>query len=994
MRRYTSGAARYPRKVTTPYAGGAGTVSSAGWIAGDSILIPSDTTLVLDCDTPALTSLDIQGTLIANPLRDVSITAGYINIGAAGTLQIGSESARYYKRATITLTGAESGRAARFVADITSTTGTGSGTLKRLATSTGAVVETITVTFSSATAFTVSGSVSGSLGAGTVGALFNNRIRFIATAGGTAWTNGATQVVGVVNLGFTNSGTGRSLQVQPGGKLILQGNPPAITRTRVNAHITAGQSALTMSETIGWGKKDRIVVGATDFYGTSEGTTEQLWLRTGSYGTAPTVTGTISNGKWGVMQYATDAGMSLTPGTLTDSEGVGAEWANIPKTLDQRAPVINLTRNIVIQGVDDAAWTTNRFGAHCMFMGLTSEIKVNGVEFRRMGQAGAIGRYAFHWHMLSYNMPDGFNLPSDGTFIGQANSANHYIKNCAIHQSAQRAIVVHGTHGVLVDSNVCYDITAHAIFLEDGAEKNNTITNNVVMKVRSPIAANRLLFHDGEYNASAGFWYTNPANTFSGNWASDCENVGIWNAFGTRCFGLCEDVAEVPNQTNVTTHSNNTSHSNGVLGMQTETIPASNSGMTTGVAFNPPAGFDLTDHKVWKNATGGYNNRINVGNYLGWTQADNGGLDFFGAAVGGSIQRILFIGESLNNTNSILPTTRKNAVASYHEAINPSNCVSINYPLAVPPNTALGGFGVNNPTMQGSGFINMGDLYLAGEFSFPGITKIKKINSYFGYRALPPNIDSIGVAAPYTTGPDRYRYFTFAGALRDVANNFGNGADKTYIYNHAFLTTNAANLTDEPPTGAQQGLNGKRTTTRFYGVTCSGHNIDPSQYAFQGEFNCDVLNGANAAVASWNVGPGALSWGLSNMRSFSAANGGKYKLTFGSDTPSSFVYLYVSYAKEATDLFTLGIKWSNAVPAQVWTGYDRGVPSGARISAGEARVHNSTGMTSIADVHADTTGTKFWQDTTNNLVWVRYKGGLNYPSTPTEASGAHIVVTA
>lgn len=37
---------------------------------------------------------------------------------------------------------------------------------------------------------------------------------------------------------------------------------------------------------------------------------------------------------------------------------------------------------------------------------------------------------------------------------------------------------------------------------------------------------------------------------------------------------------------------------------------------------------------------------------------------------------------------------------------------------------------------------------------------------------------------------------------------------------------------------------------------------------------------------------------------------------------------------------------------------------------------NSTGMTSAADVIADTTGTKFWLDTANNVVWVKYKGGL------------------
>lgn len=65
--------------------------------------------------------------------------------------------------------------------------GTGNGTISALGGS-ASVVETITVTFTSATAFGVVGSVSGSLGTGTVGTPFTStKTNFTITAGGTAF---------------------------------------------------------------------------------------------------------------------------------------------------------------------------------------------------------------------------------------------------------------------------------------------------------------------------------------------------------------------------------------------------------------------------------------------------------------------------------------------------------------------------------------------------------------------------------------------------------------------------------------------------------------------------------------------------------------------------------------------------------------------------------------------------------------------------------------
>ena len=71
--------------------------------------------------------------------------------------------------------------------------GTGTGTVGGIIGSGTSVQETITVTFTSATAFGVVGSVTGSMGTGTVGTLFTHaRASFTITAGGTAFVNADT----------------------------------------------------------------------------------------------------------------------------------------------------------------------------------------------------------------------------------------------------------------------------------------------------------------------------------------------------------------------------------------------------------------------------------------------------------------------------------------------------------------------------------------------------------------------------------------------------------------------------------------------------------------------------------------------------------------------------------------------------------------------------------------------------------------------------------
>lgn len=95
-------------------------------------------------------------------------------------------------------------------------TGTGNGTLEGLIGTASSVQETITVTWTSATTFTVTGSVTGSMGSGTVGTAFSHaRVAFTATAGGTAWANGAT-------ASFVMTGPWVALRANAGSEYIWQ----------------------------------------------------------------------------------------------------------------------------------------------------------------------------------------------------------------------------------------------------------------------------------------------------------------------------------------------------------------------------------------------------------------------------------------------------------------------------------------------------------------------------------------------------------------------------------------------------------------------------------------------------------------------------------------------------------------------------------------------------------------------------------------------------
>ena len=461
-----------------------------------------------------------------------------------------------------------------------------------------------------------------------------------------------------------NNGIARGLNVQ-GGRLELHGAAPQPVWTRLGDHAAPGATNLTLAAPANWRAGDTLAVGPSDFYGVAA--TERLVLAGDAAGTRLSARNGLSAARWGKLQYATNAGMSLAP-----DPGYTPPAAPAPSVLDERAPIANLSRNIVIQGTDDAAWRNNGFGGHVMVMGLQSKVVIDGVEMRRMGQAGTLGRYPMHWHLLGDN-------------AGR-------ITRSAIWNSSQRCIVIHGTSGLTLADNVCHDIRGHAVFLEDGNERRNMIETNLVLGVRAP--ARPLKQHDRPdfQRGPSGFWIANPDNTVRGNVAADAEGNGFWLAFARKPLGEAAAQKLLPDRVPFGVFDDNTAHSNGEPGINLDWAPTDDAGATAPNKYMPTVDgsenrYDnqvraaMRRNAVWKNRGAGLWNRISQPDYSEWVSADNAGVHFAGAGDDGLITRSLLVGKSLNHGSYPANAEPPSAFATYHStyAMRDNTLIAFDY---------------------------------------------------------------------------------------------------------------------------------------------------------------------------------------------------------------------------------------------------------------------------------------------------------------------------
>lgn len=172
------------------------------------------------------------------------------------------------------------------------------------------------------------------------------------------------------------------------------------------------------------------------------------------------------------------------------------------KLVDFAAEVVFLSRPIVVQS--DPEQTTN--GEHFMVAHSSESQLIQGVEFRRMGQAGQLGRYPVYVHFCGLNK-------------------DIRAKGCSVHESFQRGIAVHASRGVKVRDNVMYHVIGHGIMVaEDHFSSENDVQKNVIIHVRR--AAQKVGLPSDK--SATGIWIGNPRNRITHNRVGGSENSGIW----------------------------------------------------------------------------------------------------------------------------------------------------------------------------------------------------------------------------------------------------------------------------------------------------------------------------------------------------------------------------------------------------------------------------------------------------------------------------------
>jgi cell surface hyaluronidase len=315
----------------------------------------------------------------------------------------------------------------------------------------------------------------------------------------------------------TQQGCGDKSICVMGGSLELFGEP-RMSWTRLNASVAAGATQLTLADAPNWRAGDQIVIAPT---GVDPFEAE---VRTITAVNSRTVT--------------LDKALAYPHfGQTQTYDGI---------TIDTRAEVGLLTRNVVIRG-DDAS-TAAAFGAHVMVMA-GGKARISGVEMYRVGQKALFGRYPFHWHMA-------------GDVDGQ------YFKNSSIHTAYNRFLTIHGSNRALVENNVAYDTIGHGFFLEDGVEVKNVLQGNLGILVRQAKAGEEVRpeFQWPAFVKSdllpAVFWISHPDNVLRNNVAAGAENgFGFWLSYFEKPTGLSTGSAILPRSAPFGEFSGNVAHS-------------------------------------------------------------------------------------------------------------------------------------------------------------------------------------------------------------------------------------------------------------------------------------------------------------------------------------------------------------------------------------------------------------------------------------------------
>eukprot|EP01065_Artemidia_motanka_P053535 TRINITY_DN9958_c0_g1_i4.p1 TRINITY_DN9958_c0_g1~~TRINITY_DN9958_c0_g1_i4.p1 ORF type:complete len:3881 (+),score=1049.38 TRINITY_DN9958_c0_g1_i4:67-11709(+) len=300
-----------------------------------------------------------------------------------------------------------------------------------------------------------------------------------------------------------------------GGKVQLFGQPKLPTWTRLAETALAGRRYVKLREITNWKIGDEIII-APGGYNHLEAEQRNV---------------TKVDRVGGIETLWFDEPLRYSHFGTTEKHG--------DHIIDMSIEVGVLSRNIKIQG-DPDSWK-QKFGAHMIFHSPDRPLvaQLEYVELRRCGQAKQVGRYPIHFHIEKDRMQD------------------VYVKGCSVHNSFNRAIVLHDTSHVRIEWNVAFNAFGHMFFVEDGSERYNTLYKNLGIQAK-PTGGQ--LSHDV---FTSVFWGANPQNNFIENAAAGSSHMGFWFSPPKHPRQSSFDPNVCPSQVPMGEIRDNTAHSNG-----------------------------------------------------------------------------------------------------------------------------------------------------------------------------------------------------------------------------------------------------------------------------------------------------------------------------------------------------------------------------------------------------------------------------------------------
>ncbi|KAF5840653.1 hypothetical protein DUNSADRAFT_16026, partial [Dunaliella salina] len=215
------------------------------------------------------------------------------------------------------------------------------------------------------------------------------------------------------------------IQVSSTGQLNMHGREFNPTWTRLASTAVSGNRTIKLQEPVNWEAGQLVALATSIWRDEFENQNEVMTVE------------------------SVDAGqqsITFTAGIQFHHYG-GAEY---------QSEVALLSRSILLQGPPSAQ--NSKIGAHVLIHG---QGRIEGVMAYRMGQRNVMGAHPFHFHML-----------------GLIDSGSSYVAGSSVFNSFYRGVVLHGTSGVQIVSNVAFHVDGNCFYLEDGVEENNWLEHN------------------------------------------------------------------------------------------------------------------------------------------------------------------------------------------------------------------------------------------------------------------------------------------------------------------------------------------------------------------------------------------------------------------------------------------------------------------------------------------------------------------------------------